>query len=144
MKAVKKKKKKEIYKAPRCHIGSPLMVATFYLFINILVLFAEAGFILCKLKHLLPKFSSSSLPACLPPFLGPVRHRDTIWFRFLVGLRDGVAVSWPSVTCLCKMYVSILALVFSRAVWTFWGVKWDARQCNPACFSRTSLVLAGW
>lgn len=61
-----KQKKRKIYKAPRCHIGSPLMVATFYLFIHILVLFAEAGFILCKLKHLLPKFSSSSLPSSLP------------------------------------------------------------------------------
>lgn len=47
---------------PCCHIGSPLMVAMFYLFIHILMLFAEAGVILCKLMHLLPKFSSLSRP----------------------------------------------------------------------------------
>lgn len=31
----------------RCHTASPLMVAMFYLFIHILMLLDEAGFILC-------------------------------------------------------------------------------------------------
>lgn len=42
LKASTKKKKKS-----RCHIASPLMVAMFYLFIRILMLLDEAGFILC-------------------------------------------------------------------------------------------------
>lgn len=43
MKASTEKKKKN----SRCHIASPLMVAMFYLFIRILMLLDEAGFILC-------------------------------------------------------------------------------------------------
>ncbi len=38
-------------KISRCHIASPLMVAVFYLFIHILMLLDEAGFILCELMH---------------------------------------------------------------------------------------------
>lgn len=38
-------------KISRCHIASPLMVAMFYLFIHILMLLDEAGFILCELMH---------------------------------------------------------------------------------------------
>lgn len=36
-------------KISRCHIASLLMVAMFYLFIHILMLLDEAGFILCEL-----------------------------------------------------------------------------------------------
>lgn len=42
MKASTKKNKNS-----RCHIASPLMVAMFYLFIRILMLLDDAGFILC-------------------------------------------------------------------------------------------------
>lgn len=46
-------------KISRCHIASLLMVAMFYLFIHILMLLDEAGFILCELVRQLPKFAIS-------------------------------------------------------------------------------------